>query len=240
MYSLVSFADGPFRPRAARFAAQAASLEVFDRIDVLEKKDLPQRFLDQHGSFLHGRGFGYWIWKPVVIAEGLARLKPNDLMVYLDVGFTMDPRGRDRMLDYFRICRDSTDQMLSFMNVYTEEMWTKADLAVRLGVHGCPGVMSTSQLTSGFLVLGNTPSNRDLVNAWAEVAVEDGYRFSDDSPSRTENHHRFQEHRHDQSISSLLRKIRGTAITHYEVQSYADAISAMRKRVPAWATRLRE
>jgi hypothetical protein len=240
MYSLISFADGPFQPRAARFAAEAASLEVFDRIDVFRKEDLPQGFLSQHGSFLRGRGFGYWIWKPVVIAETLARRGPDDVVVYLDVGFTLTPSGRDRMLEYLSICRDSVDKMLSFMSVYTEEMWTKADLAVRLGVHDCPGIMATSQLAAGFLVLGNTASNRDLVNTWAELAVEDVYHFSDDSPSHAPNHHRFQEHRHDASISSLLRKVRGTSITHYEVQSYEAAIPAMRERVPAWAARLRE
>lgn len=240
MISLVSFADGPFRPRAAKFAAQAARLELFDRIHVYERKDLPQPFLDRHGSFLKGRGLGYWIWKPVVIAESLAHLPPDDLIVYLDVGFTLNLKGRHRMLDYFNICRDSPHRMLSFMNVHTEEMWTKADLAVRLGVHTSPAIMSTSQLTAGFLILGNTPSNRDLIDAWAALAVEDSYRFSDDSPSLTPNHRTFQEHRHDQSISSLLRKIRGTAMTHYEVQSYEAAVPAMRKRVPAWATRLRK
>jgi hypothetical protein len=240
MYALVSFADGPFNLRAERFVEEAASLEIFDRIEVFGKKDLPQPFLDRHESFLHGRGFGYWIWKPVIIAQSLAQLKSDDLLVYLDAGSTLNPSGRDRMLEYFNICRDSRDQMLSFMNVYTEQMWTKADLAVRLRVHGCPSIMATSQLSSGFVVLGKTHSNRDLVNTWAELAVEEGYHFSDDSPSRTQNHSRFQEHRHDQSISSLLRKIRGTAITHYEVQSYEAALPAMREYAPVWAARLRE
>jgi hypothetical protein len=240
MYFLVSFADGAFRPRAARFRAEAASLDLFDRIDVLRKEDLPCRFLNQHGSFLHGRGFGYWIWKPVVIAEALAQTGPDDVVVYLDVGFTLNPSGRDRMLEYFSICRDSGDKMLSFMNVYVEGMWTKTDLAIRLGVHNCPAIMATSQLSAGFIILGNTFSNRSLVDAWAEIAVENGYHFSDDSPSHSLNHPGFQEHRHDQSISSLLRKLRGTSVTHYEVQSYEAAIPAMRERVPAWATRLRE
>jgi hypothetical protein len=239
MYSLISFADGPFQRRAVSFTAQAASLEVFDRIEVCRKEDLPRSFLKRHGTYLGGRGFGYWIWKPVVIARALAQIRHGDLLVYVDAGFTLSPSGRDRMLEYFSICHDSADKMLSFMNVYTEEMWTKADLAVRLGVHDCPGVMATAQLASGFLIMGKTSSNRDLLNEWAELAIEDDYHFSDDSPSRTRNHHRFQEHRHDQSIASLLRKIRGTAITHYEVQSYSGSVRDMRERVPAWATRLR-
>lgn len=238
MRLLVSFADGPHKPRAEPFRAQAQALGAFDRIEVFDTGRLPRAFVERHRGFLHGRGFGYFIWKPVVIAEALSGCQEGDLVTYLDAGFTLNPGGRSRMEEYFEICRSHEHRMLSFQNVHTENMWTKADLAVRLGVLHRPEIMATSQLTAGFVVVENTRSNRDLIHEWAALAVEDGYHLSDDSPSVEPNHPGFQEHRHDQSISSLLRKLRGTAITHYEVQSYAGAIPAMQARVPAWATRL--
>ena len=238
---LVSFADGAFARRGPVFRAQAEGAGFFDAVAVHALHTLPAAFRARHGDFLctAPRGFGYWIWKPVVILEALERAAPQDVVVYLDAGFTLNPGGRRRFAEYLEITRDSDTGMLSFQNVFTEAHWTKADLAQRLGLGAGHMHMKTSQLGSGFVMLRPTPGNRDLVRAWAAVAVEDGYRFSDDSPSRGPEHPEFREHRHDQSIASLLRKSRGTAVTHYEVQAYAGRFEALQPALPAWATRAR-
>ena len=238
MRILVSFADGAFKARAAPFAAQAEQLSAFDAIRVYDREQLPPEFLRQHGDYLRGRGFGYWIWKPVVILEALSACDDGDLVTYMDAGFSPNPAGRPRMTEYYGICQGHPDRMLSFQNVHTENLWTKSDLAVRLGVLDRPEIIATSQLGAGMMIMANTASNRDLMREWAAIAVEQDYHFSDDSPSVEPNHPKFRGHRHDQSISSLLRKLRGTAITHYEVQSYAGEIDRMQKRVPFWKSRL--
>jgi hypothetical protein len=239
--TLVAFADGVFAPRKRKFLEEAHALGVFDECAVFDRTQLPAMFSAQHLPFMEAqaRGFGYWIWKPQVILQAFDRAGPDDLVVYLDAGFSLNPAGKARMLEYFEIANDSSYKMLSFQNVHTENMWTKMDLAGRLGVAQSPQIMNTSQLTAGFMILGKTPSNVDLVGQWQEIAVEANYHYSDDSPSVLPNHVAFREHRHDMSISSLLRKIRGTAITHYEVQSYEWAYEALRPTLPALATRLR-
>ena len=238
---LVSFADGGFVRRGPVFRAQALATGFFADVAVHDRHSLPADFRARHGDFLCSapRGFGYWIWKPVVILEALERAGPDDVVVYLDAGFTLNPAGARRFAEYLEITRDSADRMLSFQNIFTEAHWTKADLAHRLGLEAGHLHMKTSQLGSGFMMLTPTPGNRDLLRAWAQVAVEDGYRFSDDSPSHAPNHPEFREHRHDQSIASLLRKARGTAVTHYEVQAYAGRFEALQPVLPAWATRAR-
>jgi hypothetical protein len=52
-----------------------------------------------------------------------------------------------------------------------------------------------------FLICDKT---RDFVNKWYEIACD--YHNIDDSPSINKNLHCFREHRHDQSIFSLLTK----------------------------------
>lgn len=238
---LVSFADGVFTARRASFLQEAREMDVFDDVQVFNGSQLPTAFLHQHGDFLraHTRGFGYWIWKPRIIAAALQESSVDDLVVYLDVGFTLNRGGRARLLEYLDIAIDSPYRMLSFQTVHTESLWTKADLAQHLGVAESPAVMCTSQLTSGFIILGKTAENIELIEHWQTVAVADGYRYSDDSPSVLPNHREFREHRHDQSISSLLRKLRGTTITHYEVQLYDRYFTALQPKLPAWATRRR-
>jgi hypothetical protein len=237
---LVSFGDGPFAGRKRGFIHEAQCLNVFDDILFFNASQLPDDFKERHMPFmrLQSRGFGYWIWKPQVIRTALERATHNDLVMYVDAGSTLNFSGRDRLLEYFEIAMDSPFKMLSFQNVHTECMWTKADLAKRLGVDGASHIMKTSQLSSGLIVLGKTPSNIDLIRQWQDVAVEENYRFSDDSASVLPNHPNFREHRHDQSISSLLRKLRGTTITHYEVKKYDRFFEAQKMRLPVWATRL--
>lgn len=238
---LCAFADGPFAARKSQFLAEAERLNIFHKVSFFDHSMLPSAFLEQHNHFMQsqGRGFGYWIWKPLVIELALETASPGDVIVYLDAGFTLNEGGRHRFLEYIDITLDSSDKMLSFQNIHTEYRWTKADLAQRLGVLQSPRIMSTSQLSSGFILLGKTSSNADLVREWKQIAVESNYHYSDDTPSEVQNHPEFVEHRHDQSISSLLRKSRGTALTHYEVQSYAPYFDSLKPRLPAWATRLR-
>ncbi len=213
---LASFADGAFAARQAVFQQQAREMDVFDDVQVFNVSRLPTAFLQQHGDFLraHPRGFGYWIWKPQIIATLLQQSAAGDLVVYLDVGFTLNRGGRARLLEYLDIALDSPFRMLSFQTVHTEHMWTKADLAQHLGVAGSPSVTNTSQLTSGFIILGKTVENVELIQHWQAIAVAEKYRSSDDAPSVAPN----REHRHDQSISRLLRTLHGTAVTHYGVQ----------------------
>ena len=238
---LVSFADGKFADRRMQFEKEAQQMALFDQIRIYDGGSLPASFRAKHGRFMRSRrrGFGYWIWKPLIIHEILAASSMNDLVVYLDVGFTLNTAGRDRFREYIEIAAESRHGMLSFQNVHTEYKWTKMDLAKRLGVECSSSVMCTSQLTSGFFVLAKTRSNLELLAEWQHLAVESDYRYSDDFPSAADNHPEFIEHRHDQSISSLLRKMRGTEITHYEVQAYANHFTKNKPKLPAWATRLR-
>jgi len=239
---LVSFADGQFKRRTSGFIAEASNIDLFDSIRVYNLSSLPTDFRNQHGSYMvdTARGFGYYIWKPICIRECIRAVGPDDVVVWLDAGFTINVYGQDRMSDYLDIVRASSYRMLSFQNVHTEKRWTKMDLAKRLGVELNPCIMATSQLSSGFMLMQKTKSNLEVLDDWIKLATEEFYRFSDDSVSCLENDKSFIEHRHDQSISSLLRKMRGTEITHYEVQPYVSAFEGLKMTLPAWATRSRE
>ena len=238
---LCAFADGEFSTRKNQFLAEAEELNIFHKTLFLDYSALPRAFLEQHNHFVkqHPRGFGYWIWKPHVIELALEASSPGDVIVYLDAGFTLNKGGRNRFLDYIDITLDSPYKMLSFQSIHTEHLWTKADLADRLGVLHRPSIMATSQLGGGFMLLGKTSSNTELIREWKQISAENNYHYLDDSPSTIPNHPEFAEHRHDQSIASLLRKIRGTAISHYETESDVPYFDNLKPRLPAWATRSR-
>ncbi|SLN52909.1 hypothetical protein ROG8370_02391 [Roseovarius gaetbuli] len=238
---LCSFADGAFEKRKVNFKDNVIASGFFDDIHIADCNSLPVDFLRFHEAFMRAtvRGFGYWIWKPALILAHLVDLGPEDVLVYADAGFTFNPQGRRRFDEYLELTRDAPDRMLSFQNVFVESHYSKMDLSYRLGLCDDDSHLKTSQLGSGLIFLQKTNSNIELLRSWASIAVEDAYHFSDDSVSHLSNHPDFIEHRHDQSIASLLRKIRGTAITHYEVQDYSSAFGRLKGKLPALATRLR-
>lgn len=239
---LVSFADGAFAPRKSVFQNMAQESCLFDNVSVHDLNSLPSNFKNTHADYMMktSRGFGYWIWKPIVIHENLKSAEVDDCIVYIDAGFSINKGGESRFSEYLEMTRDSPYKMLSFNNIFTEAHWTKQDCAAEIGISPKSSHMKTSQLGSGLLFLQKTASNIDLIEEWARIAIKDNYHFSDDSPSKLGNHPDFREHRHDQSISSLLRKSRGTEITHYEVQAYQGRFEEMKDHLPAWATRSRK
>lgn len=238
---LVSFADGKFTKRKDQFYNEARQSDFFSDVDIYSFASLPHDFRAKHGAFMHEtpRGFGYWIWKPIVILEALKRAEPGECVVYLDAGSTLNPNGGRRFQEYLEIAQSHPSGMLSFVHANTESHWTKADLFTRLGLSLASVEAKTSQYGAGFLVLLNTAKNREFLEEWADIATSEGYHFSDDTPSRAENHPDFKEHRHDQSIASLLHKLNGSAVTYYESDHFSGPTLDLNPSVPAWATRRR-
>jgi len=235
---LVSFADGAFMDRGSEFAEEAAATNFFDSITVFKLADLSNDFLEPHKDFMmaNRRGFGYWIWKPQVVLQLAEKSAPEDIIVYMDAGFELNSNAALRFKDYIDLVMAHSSKMLSFSNTHTEYIWSKRDLASRLEIDFESSLLKTTQLAAGFFLMQNTQENLELIKTWRNIAVEGNYHFSDDSPSKVNEHSLFREHRHDASIFSLLRKLRGTEITHYEVQTYPH-FNALKSQLPAWASR---
>jgi hypothetical protein len=235
---LVSFADGVFKNRAKGFINEAEKMDVFNSINVFTFDDLDVNYKNNHREFIYSnpRGFGYWIWKPQIVLQQLELIQENDILVYMDVGFELNHTGRYRFLEYVQLTLAHKYKMLSFSNTHTEYRWNKMDLALRLEIQANSSLLFTSQLAAGFFMFQKNLQNIDLLSQWAGLAVADNYHYSDDSASLVANHPMFIEHRHDASIFSLLRKLRGTEVTHYEVQKYTH-FDNVKTLLPAWALR---
>jgi hypothetical protein len=218
---VISFADDAFKKRVSAFVENVSAFGGFEIVKVFNFSDHDAGFRQARGHYMQStaRGFEYWIWKPEIISSALDALEPDDILVYMDAGFTLTPRGRWRFQEYIDLTLAHPTHMLSFQNVHTEGLWTKGNLMQRLEMNLSSSEVKTSQLGSGLIFLQKTKSNADLDREWKNIAVEDHCHLSEDPPSHAPNHPKFQEHRHDRSIASLLRKQRGTAVTYYEVKS---------------------
>lgn len=219
----LTFADSRLRRSLERLRSEANALGAFDEIYVLNEVHLDPNFRKRYGEKLQScvRGYGYWCWKPQVIGQVLSQLEDGDLLLYVDAGCHLNAHGIKRLDEYFRIAEKSENGLLAFQTVppvfplqhdgrplpdLTEKLWTKSDVFEYFGVRNNPDVTDTQQFGSGIIFFRKCKKSESLVRDWIN-AVDYSFSMLDDSPSLLENAIGFIEHRHDQSLFSILCKI---------------------------------
>jgi hypothetical protein len=209
----LAFADSRFARSRRRLAAQAADLDLFDRIITLDELALERRFVRQKADFFarRTRGFGFWVWKPYLIERALNTLSDDDVLVYSDVGNHFDAANKYRLAEYVQMAKTARLPILSpaLSNAFPEIAWSKRELLAYFGVSDDFEILQSPQREANFIIAVNSPSIRRLVRAWNEVH-ECSLSLFDDS-IYLEQDSRFVAHRHDQSAFSILSKLSGAA-----------------------------
>jgi hypothetical protein len=188
-----------------RLVKQIARTKLFDEeilyTDEYLKKD--EYFWNKHGEFIENnkRGYGHWLWKPYITKITMDKMKDGDILFYLDSGCEFEFKKKDVLQQFFEYVK--SDLLIGTATDLAECQWTKMDLLAHFGA--CDEYFSRSYQRQGgtnlFLVCDKT---RDFVNKWYETCCN--YHLIDDSPSIIPNHPWFRDHRHDQSVYSILFK----------------------------------
>lgn len=207
----ITFGNKLYRRAKRKLIKQVNKLDVFDRVIGYSPRDFDEEFLIKHGTFIKNnkRGYGYFIWKPYLILRTLETLNNNDLLVYADAGCRVYPKYKDRLFEYFEIVRSSEFGMLNFNLKSNDYMYTKSDLADHLGVLENEEIMSAPQVAGGIQIMRKCIHSLNIMQKWIAV-FETDYHLIDDTPSTIPNHPSFRDHRHDQSVLSLLVKKHGS------------------------------
>lgn len=205
---LVTFADKKYAKTLERIKLEALNMNVFKEVFAWNEDDLDEEWRHAHNEFIenHRRGYGYWIWKPQVIRQALDRVpKGKSVVVYCDAGCTLNAKARKMLIDLCYFAKyESTAGVLALEMHYIESHWTKMDLFHFMNYKD----FHSKQVQAGVSFWANVDNARNLVNEWCHICCVENYRYVDDSPSKTKNLSTFKEHRHDQSIFSILMKTR--------------------------------
>ena len=188
-----------------RLVRQIERTKLFDEVilytDEYLKKD--EYFWGKHGNFVENnpRGYGHWLWKPYITKITMDKMNDGDILFYLDSGCEFHIKKKDVLEQFFKYVQD--ELLIGTETDLAECQWTKMDLFVHFSVNN-EHFYRTFQRQGGtnlFLVCEKT---RSFVDKWYETCCN--YHLIDDSPSVTPNHPWFRDHRHDQSIYSILFK----------------------------------
>ena len=202
----VTFSDGNqnYLDAGKRLVSQAEKTNLFNSCIHYKNIDLQNDtdFWNKHHKFIEDnrRGNGYWIWKPYIINKTMSKLDDGDILLYLDGGCEIDHKKKDKIKLYME--KTKTNLLIGTTTPHLEKCWCKKDL-INL-IQPEDNSLNTYQRQAGGIMILVNPITRKFVNEWESYTYN--YHNLNDTPSKDKNDECFREHRHDQSIFSLLVK----------------------------------
>ena len=193
----LNFSSPSFRISQLRNSQHAAHTMLFPYVISYTELDI-QHLIQSNPVMKHPIGFGYWAWKPYLIYATMISTNAKTI-VYCDSG----SRFSVQLAATLRF-GDNHDFTTTFSPSNYECSWTKGDIYEHFGVNIEND--KTTQRLCHWIIIRNNDKTRALVHEWMMLAYNS--QLITDAQSEAENHPFFIENRHDQSIFSMLSKVR--------------------------------
>lgn len=237
----VTFGTENYYKQVTRISFEAKQLNIFDSVVNFNDKDLmnDSNFRSKHSDFIINkrniRGFGFWVWKPYIIKDTLGKMKENDILIYMDSGCTINENGKERIFEYIKMLNSEDNcGILSFqLNHLPEIKYTKRALLSYLETN--VDDMRSGQCMATVVIIKKNAHSINIINEWYRIASIENLINDDEGPDK--EYKIFIDHRHDQSIYSLLVKKYGSIKIPDETYFAPDWRKG--KDYPFWATRIR-
>jgi hypothetical protein len=183
-----------------------SAVGMFDGIACFQKENLPQEFLQKHTTiFSQKRGFGYWLWKPFIINKVMEKIQNGDYCFYSDAANIII----NDISPLFNRCTDNGGILL-FENIngsFDGKVWknyqfTKADC---FNLMGCSldEYIYGNQVDAALQLYQKNEKTLAFLKEYLAFC-EDDRILTDFTNTTGENRVGFIDHRHDQSVLSLL------------------------------------
>jgi hypothetical protein len=239
----ITYGDSKYSQSKQRIVSEAQAFNEFDVINAYGPGDLPQNFKQKYSSYLNmPRGGGYWLWRPILIYEHFKQMNDGDFLVYLDAGSSINSAGKQRYDEYIdMLTKDpSNTGILSFqMHNQPENQWTTSQIFSYFSVDPHSEHGTSGQYLGGVFILKKTQHSIDYVKQLVSISLTNPDLFTDKFNSLPQ-HQEFKDNRHDQSISSVLRKKLGSIVIPNDETWYVPFGSTESLKFPFWATRIRK
>ena len=205
----VTFGDGDFRYRrsAIRLAAQMSRFEIYDLTLALNKKWLKNYYPVIYGLIIQNskkfpvKGYGYWVWKYCAL-EYLGKQYPNAIIHYADCLHSTE--NSEEMYRLLMKCLEmcmSTGYLGWEVPDCREIEFTKSELCYFM--NASVAETGTNQMDASQFLLSAT--NALYISSQLLSIYQDHFDLLLDSTSAPQSQF-FRQHRHDQSVLSLLWK----------------------------------
>lgn len=148
------------------------------------------------------RGAGYWIWKPYIILDSFQKMNDGDIVMYSDAAVTVinDPSPLFELAEKNSIVVFSVGG--GILGDRKNKTWTKRDCMILMDADS-QDFYEQTQTTGSFSLWKKDNKSINFLNKWLHFLKNP--QIVTDSPSSIKsNLPSFIEHRHDQSVLSIL------------------------------------
>lgn len=188
----VSFASISHRKQqdAWRKGCESAGMSclTFDQ-SILSEQDMKGYYGD--------RGYGYWFWKPIVIKKALAVYGE---VLYTDVDYTV--LHQEPLL---KMLNSSAHGLVMFNYPFQNHIWTKRDCFFYMDCDR-PEYWDGLHLEAGISIWRKSAFTDNLLSELSACCNDRRILSDDPNTCGLPNLPGFRDHRHDQSILSLLKE----------------------------------
>ena len=186
------------------------------KIVKFNKNDMNTDFVNKNKNILScQRGGGYWLWKPYIIHKTLTQINDNDIVFYIDSSYYfIEDNIENIFLDYMK-----NNNILVWKNKPNEKVWymknwCKMDVILKYNMYDKIFNKNVEDCWGGALVIKKNKASIKFIKDWLDMCCI--YEDITDSSSKAKNSSLFREHRHDQSLLSILLHKNNIKMQYFE------------------------
>jgi len=196
----ITFSNKNFLSQSRRAIIMAKFLGKFDFVESFSKSDIDESFYNENKKILDQvRGAGYWLWKPYFINKVLSNLNFGDYLFYCDSGVVFLKNIDNLIFELENIGQD----IMGFELPLIEEQWSKKELFINLNCENDESMLMSNQIMASFILIKKSEFS---VNFFSELMDLSKNVINITDIQTIKQSELLIEHRHDQSIFSILYK----------------------------------
>lgn len=176
-----------------------------------------------------GRGYYWWTWKPYIIYKTLCEMEDGDILFYCDAGMKINNNINtiQKFIELFELvsnddkCKTGIATFITTgnKNERLEYMYNTLSVFEHFNVQNDENITHTQQIQAGVNIIYKTNKSMEIIRKWYETAVNYTELFVCDKrvypKFNTKLLPGFRDHRHDQSIWSVLVKMNDCTILNH-------------------------
>jgi hypothetical protein len=195
MNILINYADKGFW-KAQQFNELSGYAYGFDKVIKYTRDSLDKAFVDENKDILNrARGAGYWLWKPYIILKTLREANKDDIVFYCDSG----SHFISSISPLIELCKEESIVLFG-QSHHLNKAWTKRDAFFYMK----SDAYDKPQITASFMLFRHSKKAFDLIEEYLAYCSDVSIITDDPNTCGLDNFPEFKDHRHDQSIMSLL------------------------------------
>ena len=201
----ITYGDQNYTITKRQLCEQAVESKWFETVTNSGPEHLPENFKQQFQNILcKSRIAGYGIWRPLIIKNKLKEIADKDVLIYCDGGMTINTKGKKRLEEYMNMLTEEKP-FICFQMGLPEKHYTTKEVFEYFNTSTSSSIANSGQITSCLIIVKKINKAMSLINKWLNCVYNNPVMFTDFFNDKNQEKC-FKDHRHEQSVYSVLQK----------------------------------